>query len=126
MNKVILIGRLARDTSLKTGASGTPYCNFTLAVDRSKKDDGADFISCIAFGKSAENLNAYKRKGDQIAVEGHIVTGSYEAKDGRKVYTTDVAADRIEFVGNGGQKRSEYREPEDYEGFMAVEEETPF
>lgn len=117
---------------MKTGSTGTAYCNFTLAVDKGDKGKGADFISCKAFGKSAENLVAYKKKGDLIALSGRITTGSYKAKDGHTVYTTDILADRIEFVGGRSESEQSERNTEQstieeyYGGFEAVEDEVPF
>lgn len=104
MNKVILIGRLTKDVELKYTPQGSPVVNFTLAVDRYSKngDKGADFLSVVVWGKSAENLAQYKGKGDQIAVEGSLQTRSYEAQDGSKRYITEVLASRIEFIGSKG------------------------
>lgn len=108
MNKVILIGNLTKDVELNfTAGSGTAVARFTVAVARMKKGE-SDFPSCIAFGKTAETIAQYFFKGSKIAIEGHIQTGSYDAKDGTKRYTTDVIVDRFEFVGSnknnqGGQ-----------------------
>lgn len=101
MNKVILIGRLTKDPELNFAAgSGTAVCRFSLAVTRPFKKDETDFINCIAFGKAAENISKYITKGRQLAVTGSIRTGSYDAKDGTKRYTTDVAVDSFEFIGS--------------------------
>lgn len=111
MNKVILIGNLTKDPELNfTAGSGTAVARFTVAVSRMKKGE-SDFINCIVFGKTAETIAQYFFKGSKIALEGHIQTGSYDAKDGTKRYTTDVIVDRFEFVGNnkndkGGQVES--------------------
>lgn len=105
MNSVILIGRLARDPELSYTPQQTAVTHFTLAVDRMKKEDGADFIRVTVFGKQAENCDRYLRKGRQVAAHGRIQTGSYKNKDGVTVYTTDVIADRVEFLG-GGQEGS--------------------
>ncbi len=128
MNKVQLIGRLTKDVNVRAANSGISVANFTLAVDRGKDKDGndrgADFISCIAFNRTADNLERFSGKGLRIAVEGHIQTGSYE-KDGGKVYTTDVIADRVEFIDwkdSGGQQVQQ----DVPEGFMAMEDELPF
>lgn len=108
MNKVVLIGNLTKDPELNFAAgSGTAVARFTVAVARMKKGE-SDFPNCIAFGKTAETIAQYFFKGSKIAIEGHIQTGSYDAKDGTKRYTTDVIVDRFEFVGNskndkGGQ-----------------------
>ena len=102
MNKVILIGRLTKDPDLNFAAgSGTAVCRFSLAVTRPFKKDETDFISCISFGKTGETIAQYLTKGRQLAVTGSIRTGSYDAKDGTKRYTTDVVVDTFEFIGNG-------------------------
>lgn len=108
MNKVILIGRLTKDVDFRKGDNDKVSARFNLAVNRRFKnangDTEADFPSCVAFGKTAEFINNYFKKGSAIAVTGRIQTGSYE-KDGAKVYTTDVFVDEAEFVeskGNGG------------------------
>ena len=97
MNKTILTGRTTKDIELRTTQSGTSVVRFSLAVQRKKKDDGADFISCVAYGKIAEVIDRYIHKGDKIGLSGHIQTGSYE-KNGTKVYTTDVIVDELEFL----------------------------
>lgn len=108
MNKVILIGRLTKDVDFRKGDNDKVSARFNLAVNRRFKnvngDTEADFPSCVAFGKTAEFINNYFKKGSAIAITGRIQTGSYE-KDGAKVYTTDVFVDEAEFVeskGNGG------------------------
>lgn len=101
MNKVVLIGNLTKDVDLSFAAgSGTAVGRFTVAVARVKKGE-SDFPNCISFGKTAETIAQYFFKGSKIAIEGHIQTGSYDAKDGTKRYTTDVIVDRFEFVGSG-------------------------
>ena len=99
MNSVVLIGRLARDPELNYTQQQDPVAHFTLAVNRTK--EGADFIRIIVFGKQAENCDRYLSKGRQCAVHGRIQTGSYENRNGDTVYTTDVIADRVEFLGGG-------------------------
>lgn len=99
MNKVILIGRLVADPEIRYTQSGKAVASYRLAVDRPFKQDGqqeADFINCVAWGKTGEFSGNYLRKGTKIAVEGRIQTGSYE-KDGVKHYTTDIVVDRHEF-----------------------------
>ncbi len=104
MNKVILIGRLARDPEMRTTASGTNVTRFTLAVSRpftgNNGERGADFINCIAWRRQAENIAKYCTKGSQVAVEGRIQTGSYDGQDGTKRYTTDIVADNVTFLGS--------------------------
>ena len=102
MNKVILVGRLAADPEVRysQGENSTAIARYRLAVDRKFKRDGeptADFISCIAFGKSGEFVEKYLHKGMKIAITGRIQTGSYTNKDGQKVYTTDVVVEEHEF-----------------------------
>ncbi|WP_297521720.1 single-stranded DNA-binding protein [uncultured Clostridium sp.] len=107
MNKVILIGRLTKDPDLRFAAgSGKAVTRFTMAVNRPMKRDEADFINCIAFGKTGETIAQYLTKGRQLAITGNIRTGSYE-KDGQMRYTTDVIVDSFEFIaGDNGGGRS--------------------
>lgn len=103
MNKVILVGRLVRDPDIRysTGENTMCVARYTLAVDRrfkTKDNVTADFISCVAFGKTGEFAEKYLKKGTKIAVVGRITTGSYMNKDGQKVYTTDVTVEEHEFV----------------------------
>jgi single-strand DNA-binding protein len=105
MNVVILSGRLTRDIELQN-SSKTSYCKFTLAVNRQKKGE-SDFIGCTAFGKTAELLSKHTKKGDMINVQGHIQTGNYES-NGKKIYTTDIMIEKIEFLNNGGAKKDNY------------------
>ena len=103
MNKTILVGRLTADPEVRytQGQNTTAVARFTLAVDRKYKTDGgqsADFIGCVAFGKTAEFIEKYFRKGLKIALDGRIQTGSYTDKDGVKRYTTDVVAESVEFA----------------------------
>ena len=103
MNKVILMGRLTRDPEVRysQGEHATAVARFSLAVDRRFKKDNepaADFINCVAFGKTGEFVEKYARQGTKFVVEGRIQTGSYTNKDGQKVYTTDVVVEQIEFA----------------------------
>lgn len=97
MNNVSLIGRLTKDVEERRTQNGTPVASFTLAVDRRKKEDGADFIPCIAWDKAAETIAKYVHKGDLFAVTGHIQTRSYE-KDGRMNYVTEVVTTSFQFL----------------------------
>lgn len=108
MNNVNILGRLTRDVDLRMTTSNLAVGRFNVAVDRKlskeKRQEAennnqptADFIGCIAFGKTAENIATYFKKGQRIAVSGHIQTGSYE-KDGQRIYTTDVVVDSFDFV----------------------------
>lgn len=103
MNKVILMGRLTRDPDIRysAGENSTAVARYTLAVDRRYKRDGeptADFIGCVAFGRSAEFAEKYFRQGIRIVISGRIQTGSYTNRDGVKVYTTDVIVEDQEFA----------------------------
>lgn len=104
MNSVQLLGRLARDPEVRytQGENATSVARFTVACNRKYKKNSeqeADFISCVAFGKTAEFIERYFNKGSSIALNGRIQTGSYTNKDGSKVYTTDVVVESLEFVG---------------------------
>jgi len=105
MNRVVLVGRLTKDPELRTTASGISQTRFTLAVNRRTAGaDGqreADFISCVAWRGTAEAIAKYLTKGRELAVEGRIQTGSYDAQDGTKRYTTDVVVDNFTFIGSG-------------------------
>lgn len=105
MNKVELIGRLTRDPDFRGSEVGdnSSYCRFTLAVDRRYVKDRenqqtADFISCVCFGRTAEFVEKYFKKGTPMALSGRIQTGRYTNKDGQVVYTTDVMVEEVEFV----------------------------
>ena len=101
MNVSIIMGRITKDLELRQTTSGTSVLRFTVAVDRYSKDkeNDTDFISCIAFGKNAEFIGKWFSRGQMIALEGSIKTGSYE-KDGRKVYTTDIIVNHASFCGD--------------------------
>ena len=103
MNKVVLVGRLTRDPEVRSTSSGSNTARFTVAVNRNfKNKDGqydADFISCVAFRNTADFVSKFFKKGSMIGLEGRIQTGSYDAQDGSKRYTTDVVVDNVEFVG---------------------------
>lgn len=141
MNVVILMGRLTRDpeTRYTQGESSMAVSRYTLAVDRRFKregENGADFISCVAFGKSGEFAEKYLRKGMRITVSGRIQTGSYTNKDGIKIYTTDVVVDNQEFAQSKAENEMEAQErphnaqPYPAEEFMAlpegIDEDIPF
>ena len=106
MNRVILIGRLTKDPDVRYSQSGMSIARYTVAVDR-YKDETADFIPCIAFGKTAEAAEKYLAKGNRVAVSGRIQTGSYTNKDGYKVYTTDVVVENQEFIDNRAKVQEE-------------------
>jgi len=120
MNKVILIGRLTRDPELRTTGSGISQTRFSLAVNRpftgQNGERGADFINCIAWRRQAENIAKYCTKGTQVALEGRIQTGSYDAQDGTKRYTTDIIADNVTFLSpKGTSEGSSFNNQDNYQ-----------
>ena len=153
MNKVILMGRLTRDPEVRysQGDNAMAIARYTLAVDRrfnrnNNDENSADFIGCVAFGKSAEFAERYLHKGTKIVATGRIQTGSYVNKDGVKVYTTDVVVEDQEFAeskavsdANAGSFRAAAPSPapapatpvsDAGDGFMnipdGIDEELPF
>lgn len=122
-NLVFLIGRLTKDPETRyTSGSQMAVCTFTLAVDRPTKqgeEKKADFPRITVFGRQAENCEKYLSKGKKVAVQGRIQTGSYQNSQGQKIYTTDVIAERIEFLEWGEQKKPQ-------EEFQALDEELPW
>lgn len=107
MNAVNLIGRLTKEPQVRYTADGLAVASFTLAVDRPVRkgeDKQADFPRVICFGKQAENCEKYLAKGRLVAIMGRIQTGSYEKQNGDRVYTTDVIADRVQFLEWGEDK----------------------
>ena len=118
MNNVSLVGRLTRDPEIKATNSGSSYARFSIAVDRRGKDAGTDFINIVAFGKTSEFIERYFRKGQRIGINGRIQTGSYEGKDGKKVYTFDVIAENVEFVESKSASAS--ATPANADGFVNV------
>ena len=110
MNSINLVGRLTAKPELRFTNSNRAVTRFTVAVNR-QKQEGADFINCITWGKTAENVNKYLDKGSMISLEGRIQTGSYTNSEGKKVYTTDVVAESVQFLntkksGQDGQQVS--------------------
>ena len=108
MNKVFLVGRLARDPELRYSSSNTASMRSAIAVDRQfareGEERGADFINIVAFGNRAETMKKYLVKGSQIAIDGRIQTGSYDGADGKKVYTTDVIVENFQFLDSRGSR----------------------
>lgn len=123
MNKVIESGRLTKDAEITyTQGNNMAVARFTLAVDRRFKQEGqptADFIRCIAFGKTAEFFERFGRKGTKFLIEGRIQTGSYTNKDGQKVYTTDIVVEEQEFCeSKSSNQQSDGPQPSSSDGFM--------
>lgn len=142
MNCVTLIGRLTRDPEVRYAAgSQTAVCRFSIAIDRPQRqgeEKKTDFPSIVVFGKTAENCERFLKKGRLVGVQGRIQTGSYTNKDGNTVYTTEVVADRVEFLewGDRPQGQAAGFEPQSEqstkpvdqapEGFSAIDEDIPF
>jgi len=134
MNMVILIGRLTRDPDVRYLSDGKAVAKFTLAVDRAKSGENgtreADFISCVAFNKTAEFFEKYTGQGSKVAINGRIQTGSYTNRDNQKVYTTDVIVNGAEFAeskqkpsnssGQQAEKKTPKEEPPMNAGFMNI------
>ena len=146
MTRVLLMGRLTRDAEIRysQGESSTAIARFSLAVDRRFRKEGdeqtADFINCVAFGRTAEFMERFGRKGTKFVAEGRIQTGSYTNKDGQRVYTTDVVVESVEFAesksaasgSDGGFTPADRPSPSQAagDGFMnipdGIDEELPF
>lgn len=139
MNSVQLVGRLTRDPEVGYTDGGLSVARFSLAVDRRFKNENgptADFPGCIAFGKTAEFIEKYFKKGMRIGIQGRIQTGQYTNNDGNKVYTTDVVVENCEFVesksersNSGNSDNGGFGTPDD-DGFTnipdGIDEELPF
>lgn len=140
INRVVLVGRLTKDPELRYTPSGVAMARFTLAVNRTfsnqQGEREADFINCVVWRKQAENTANYLKKGSLAGVEGRIQTGSYEGQDGKRVYTTDVVADSVQFLepknGQGNQNNRPTGQSEtDYshlggEHIPPVDDDLPF
>lgn len=115
MNKSFLIGRITKKPELRYTAADKAVCGFSVAIDRPfTSRDGekqTDFINIKVFDKQAENVSKYCDKGSLVAIDGRIQTGSYEDKDGKRVYTTEVVADRVQFLDTKKEKEESVPEP---------------
>lgn len=137
MNSVELIGRLVRDPEIRyTSESQTAVATFSLAIERPTKEKQTDYPRVTVFGRQAESCERYLKKGMMVAVQGRIQTGSYQNKNGDTVYTTDVVANRVEFLEWGEQKQEnatpQQKEVQPVElpdvqmGFESINEDIPF
>lgn len=128
MNKVILMGRLTKDPDVRYSQANPPVAvaRYSLAVNRRFKKQGeqeADFINCVAFGKAAEFVEKFLKKGMQISIVGRIQTGSYTDKDGKKIYTTDVVVEEHYFTESKKDSQTSSNAPSDStEAFYPVDE----
>ena len=120
MNQAIILGRITKDIEVKRTQNDKIYTKFTLAVNRRGKDAGTDFISCMAWEKTAELLEKYCKKGAQVCVAGRIQTGSYDDMDGKKVYTTDVIVEELTIIWDKKENATQPNESAE------VEESLPF
>lgn len=125
MNNVVLIGRITRDLELRYLQNGIAVTKFNLAVDKGwskeKKQEleaigqpTADFINITVWGKSAENCANYLSKGRLVGVSGRITTGSYDDKDGKRIYTTEITANQVEFLEFGDKKQEDFQAPDGF------------
>ncbi len=129
MNRAEIVGRLVRDPDVRysNNDKNTAVAKFTVACNRKFKKEGqpdADFISCVAFGKTAEFIEKYFQKGMAIGLTGTIQTGSYTNKDGNKVYTTDVLAEEVEFVERRSENSASNAPATTDDGFMNIPDNT--
>ena len=128
MNQVVLTGRLTKDPEVRYSGE-SPIATFTLAVDRPSKEKTADFIRIVAFGKTAELCNRFLVKGRLVGIQGNIKTGNFKTQDGSMRYTTEVYADRVEFLewGDKEESHSQIEKEESHSqipsGFQAIEED---
>ena len=130
MNSVLLIGRLTKDPDVNYSQSGDAWARFSIAIDRGKDKNGnsrgADFPNIVCFGRTAELVKQYLAKGRLVAIEGRIQTGSYE-KDGKKYYTTDVLATRVQFLEWGDKPKAEGPDENIPDGFSQLtDDDIPF
>ena len=125
MNKVLLVGRLTKDPELRTTTSGVSVTRFTIAVSEPFTNKNGEretnFISCSAFGKQADNISKFCHKGTMVSAEGRIRTGSYDAQDGTKRYTTEVVCDRVNFLTPKSNNESEDIAGNEYDNIMPSE-----
>ena len=130
MNKVLLSGRLVRDVDVKYTQDGKCISRFTLAVDRRIKkenEQSADFITCVAFGKTGEFAEKYLHKGTKIILEGRWQTGSYKNQEGQTIYTNDCIVDSLEFAeSKSAQEKTEPQSNDFVPVPEGIQEELPF
>ena len=129
LNQVVLIGRLTKDPEIKKTSSGKSVASFTLAVNQRFNRDKTDFISCVAWKKTAEYLGNYVKKGNLIAVEGRISTRNYDGSDGKKVYITEVVCESVQGLERNDQPKpsNEPKPWQKFEELVDIEEDVlPF
>jgi single-strand DNA-binding protein len=107
MNKVIMMGRLVKDPEISSSASGTTFARYSIAVDRKYKSDNgpdADFFNCSSFGKQAEFVEKYLKKGTKVVVSGRLENNNYTNKEGHKVYDVKIVVEDVEFAESKGSQ----------------------
>ena len=122
MNKVCLVGRLTAKPVIKYTNSNRAVTRFNVAINR-QKNEGADFINCVAWGKTAENIANYLDKGSMVSVEGRIQTGSYTNNQGQRIYTTDIVAESVQFLSNKRNNQTEQEQVIDQDPFSEFGEQ---
>lgn len=120
INRVVLVGRLTKEPELRTTPSGAKVCQYTLAVNRTRKAEGqpdADFINCVSWNKTAELMNQYLIKGALIGIEGRIQTRSYDNQQGQRVYVTEVQCESVAFLEpkRNVEEQNQQSQPNTYE-----------
>lgn len=123
MNQVTLLGRMTKDPEVRFTSSNIATCSFTLAVDRRSKEGGADFLDCVAWRQTAENIGKYFTKGQKIAVVGRLQKRDYTTKDGDKRYVTEVVVDSFDFCEKGKTKDAE---PAEFKPVETAGDSLPF
>jgi single-strand DNA-binding protein len=133
MNLVILMGRLTRDPEVSSSASGTTFARYSIAVDRKFKREGeaeADFFNCTSFGKQAEFVEKYLKKGTKIVVSGEIQNNNYTNKDGQKIYDVRIMVHDVEFAESKNSDNKAETKSKDVTDFLSIPdglvEELPF
>lgn len=126
MNRVVLVGRITKDPELKKTSNNNSVVNFTIAINRTytsaSGERETDFINCVAWNKTAENMAAYVSKGALIGVEGRIQTRTYDDNDGKRVYLTEVYVDNLQFL----ESRSSSNQPSTNQNFQQKSEDNFF
>ena len=126
MNSTNLIGRLTKDLEVRYTGNGKAVVNFTVAVDRPFSRDTTDFINCVAWEKTAENMGQYLKKGSQVGVTGYITTRDYENNQGQKVYVTEVLADRVQFLDSKGDVQGNQQQQSQPRQTKPIKADNPF
>ena len=126
INNFVGVGRTTKDVELRYSKNGVAIANFTLAITRRFDKENADFIRCVAFKKTAELLAQYVKKGHQLGIEGSIQTDSYDDKDGKRVYTTEVIVNNMQFLETKGQQNTQQQRVDAYNNTVNQAQGNPF